>query len=198
MTKILIACNNDASIDLHNFMQSCADLAKQYCVDYNHSYSFVEPPRLTEREVISPMLDHQICFIAAHGDTYGIYNENGEDVITTRTTNYNFSNKGFYSVACSCAQHLHPELMRIGVKFFVGYNVPFVVGDDEVPFCECALEGLKHILDGESKKVAHKAMLDRFDKEIETATFTDKIRLLRDKEHLVFDGEDNVSLNDMI
>ena len=198
MANVLIACNNDTTVDLHGFLQSCADLAKQQCVDYSHSYSFMEPPHLTEQEVISPMLDYQICFIAAHGDAYGIYNENGEDVITTRTTNYNFSNKGFYSVACSCAQHLHPELMRIGVKFFVGYNVPFVVGDDENSFCECALEGLKHILDGEPKKVAYKAMLDKFDKEIETATFTDKIRLLRDKEHLVFDGEDNVSLADLI
>lgn len=76
MAKILIACNNDASVDLHSFMQSCADLAKQQCVDFHHEYSFVEPPHLTEQEVISPMLDHQICFIAAHGKPYGIINEN--------------------------------------------------------------------------------------------------------------------------
>ena len=88
--------------------------------------------------------------------------------------------------------------MRLGSKFFVGYNLPFIIGDDEVSFCECALEGLKLILDGQPKKVAHKAMLDRFDEVIKTASFKDKIRLLHDKEHLVFDGEDNASLADLI
>lgn len=194
MANILIACNNDNTVDLHDFLQSCADKARQLCVNNNHNYSFVEPPNLTEQKVISPMLNHQICFIAAHGDSNGVYNENGDDVVTTRTTNYNFADKGFYSVVCLCAQNLCPELMRIGLKFFVGYNVPFVIGDDEESFCECALEGLDCILKGESKEIAYKTMLDKYDEAIKTASFRDKLFLLHDKEHLVFDGEDNVSL----
>jgi hypothetical protein len=198
MANVLIACNNADSVDLHNFLQSCADLARQQCVDFNHNYSFVEPPHLTEQEVISPMPYHQICLIAAHGDADGVYNENHEDVVTTRTINYNFEGKGFYSVSCLCAQNLRIELMRIGLKLFVGYNIPFCVGDDEDLFCECALEGFKSILNGNSKKVAHKAMLDKYDEVIKTASFEDKIKLLRNKEHLVFDGEDNLLLSDLI
>lgn len=198
MANVIIACNNDSSVDLHNFLQLCADLARQQCVDYNHNYSFIEPPLLTEQKVLTPMSNHQICFIAAHGDAYGVYNENDKDVVTTRTTNYTLEGKGFYSVACSCGQGLCPELMRIGLRFFVGYNAPFVVGDDEESFCKCALEGYRCILDGESKKVAHQAMLDKYDEVINSASFIDQLRLLYDKEHLVFDGEDNVSLTDLI
>ena len=40
MANVLIACNNADSVDLHNFLQSCADLARQQCVDFNHNYSF--------------------------------------------------------------------------------------------------------------------------------------------------------------
>ena len=119
MANVLIACNNADSVDLHNFLQSCADLARQQCVDFNHNYSFVEPPHLTEQEVISPMPYHQICLIAAHGDADGVYNENHEDVVTTRTINYNFEGKGFYSVSCLCAQNLRIELICLSLSFFI-------------------------------------------------------------------------------
>ena len=194
MADILIACNNDANVELHNFMQSCADVARQYCVDNNHSYTSVVPPSLIESNVIPPMQKHQLCFIAAHGDSDGIYNENDADVITIRTTNYAFADKGLYTIACSCAQNLYPELNRLGIKLFVGYNAPFIVGDDEDAFCDCAVEGMKHILQGKTKSEAYKAMLDKYDDVIKTLSFKDKIRLLRDKERLRFEGEDNTTI----
>lgn len=33
MGKILIACNNDSTTILHDFLESCADEAKQICAD---------------------------------------------------------------------------------------------------------------------------------------------------------------------
>lgn len=198
MANILIACNNDTNVVLHSFMQYCADVAKQYCVDNGHLYSFVEPPRFTENEIITPMQNHHLCFVAAHGDYNGVYNEISDDVITVRTTNYAFANKGIYTVACSCAQNLHPELHRIGLKLSVGYNDAFIVGDDESAFCDCALEGLKHILQGKTKAEAHKAMLDKYDEVIATLPFHDGILLLHDKERLVFEGRDDVSIADLV
>ena len=80
------------------------------------------------------------------------------------------------------------------IKLFVGYNAPFIVGDDEDAFCDCAVEGMKHILQGKTKSEAYKAMLDKYDDVIKTLSFKDKIRLLRDKERLRFEGEDNTTI----
>lgn len=195
MANILIACNNDPGTVLHDFMQSCADEARQLCIDYNHDYTFAGAPQLTEETVISSMTDHQLCFIAAHGDSDGVYNEKEEDVVTTRTTNYNFSNKAFYSVSCSCAQNLCQELMRIGLSLFVGYNTSFYVGCHEEAFLECAIEGLRRLLQGDSKEDAHKAMLEKYDDVIDTLPFKDRILLLHNKESLIFAGEEGVSLS---
>lgn len=195
MANILVACNNGPGTDLHNFMQSCADEARQICVDNTHNYTLVEVPQLTEHNVISAMPNHQICVIAAHGDADGVYNENDTDVVTTHTTNYIFANKGFYSISCSCAQNLCPELIRIGLSIFVGYDAPFYVGDSENAFLDCAIEGLSQLLKGQTKSVAHKAMLDKFDAVIKTLSFKDQLLLLHNKEHLIFAGEDCISLN---
>ena len=198
MANILIACNNDSNVNLHDFMQLCADYAKQYCFDYNHKYIFIEPPFLTDKNILTNMDSNHVCFLAAHGDAYGVYNEASEDVVTTRTNNYAFVNKGVYTVACSCAQNLCSELMRIGAKFFVGYDKPFIVGNDEKAFCECAMEGLKHFLNGRTKDESYKVMLNKYDEIIKTLSFKDQVRMLRNKESLVFCGEDNVLLTDMI
>lgn len=198
MANILIACNNDSEIELHSFFQTCADTARQYCVDNCHTYTSIQPPYLQEAAVIDSMQCHQLCFVAAHGDFDGIYNENEEDVITTRTTNYAFADKGIYTVACFCGQNLHPELHRLGLKLSVGYNAPFIVGDNEEAFCDCALEGLKHLLQGKTKVEAHNATLNKYDEVIATLPFTDKIRLLHNKECLVFRGEETVSLLDLV
>lgn len=197
MANILVACSNDSSTDLHDFMQSCADEARQICVDDNHNYTLVEVPQLTEHNVISAMSNHQICVIAAHGDADGVYNESDADVVTTRTTNYIFANKGFYSISCSCAQNLCHELMRIGACLFVGYDDIFYVGDNEDAFLGCAIEGLKQLLNGQSKDIAHKAMLNKYDEIIDTLPFKDKILLLHNKESLVFAGNGSVSLKDL-
>ena len=90
--------------------------------------------------------------------------------------------------------------MKIGLKFFVGYKKPFTVGDNENLFRECAMEGLKCILEGKSKAVAYKEMLDIYDKIIENnnLSWQEEVKLLRNKESLVFEGEDNLSLSDLV
>ena len=105
MGKVLIAYNNDSGTVLHDFLESCADEAKQICADNGIDYSSVCPPDLNEQSVVGAMPDHHLCFIAAHGDVDGIYNEDDEAIVSTRTTNYNFKGKGLYSVACLCAQN---------------------------------------------------------------------------------------------
>ena len=86
----MIAYNNDSRTVLHDFLESCADEAKQICADNGIDYSSVCPLDLNEQSVVGVMPDHHLCFIAAHGDVDGIYNENDEAIVSIRTTNYIF------------------------------------------------------------------------------------------------------------
>lgn len=200
MSKILIAYNNDCETMLHDFFESCADEAKQICTDNNIVFSSAYPPRLNEQSVVGEMQNHCFCFFAAHGDADGIYNENYEDVVSVRTTNYNFKDKGFYSIACHCAQNLHPRLRMIGLRLFVGYNDNFHVRGDHTPFISSAMAGLKSFLRGDTVKMAKEKMVEEFDSQIELLDTTDPmaaIELMHNKEHLVFEGNDDLRFYDL-
>lgn len=200
MGKVLIAYNNDSGADLHDFFESCADEAKQICVDKDIYYTAVCPPDLNEQSVVGVMPDHHLCFIAAHGDADGIYNQDDEAIVSTRTTNYNFKGKGLYSVACLYAQNLHPHLKTLGLRFFVGYNDTFNVRGQHAPFINSAMAGLKSFLSGESADVAKEKMLKTYDEQIVALDATDPmaaIELVHNKEALVFDGEDTLVFSDL-
>ena len=200
MGKVLIAYNNDSGTVLHDFLESCADEAKQICADNGIDYTAVCPPDLDEQSVVGVMPDHHLCFIAAHGDADGIYNQDGEAIVSTRTTNYNFKGKGLYSVACLCAQNLHPHLKALGLRFFVGYNDTFNVRGEHAPFVNSAMAGLKSFLSGESADVAKEKMLTTYDEQIVALDATDPmaaIELVHNKEALVFEGEGTLVFPDL-
>ena len=200
MGKVLIAYNNDSGTVLHDFLESCADEAKQICADNGIDYSSVCPPDLNEQSVVGVMPDHHLCFIAAHGDVDGIYNEDDEAIVSTRTTNYNFKGKGLYGVACLCAQNLHPHLKVLGLRFFVGYNDTFNVRGEREPFVNSALAGLKSFLAGKNADAAKEKMLTTYDEQIVALDATDPmaaIELVHNKEALVFDGESTLVFSDL-
>ena len=185
----MIAYNNDSRTVLHDFLESCADEAKQICADNGIDYSSVCPLDLNEQSVVGVMPDHHLCFIAAHGDVDGIYNENDEAIVSIRTTNYNFKDKGLYSVACLCAHNLYPHLKLLGLRFF-----------EREPFVNSALAGLKSFLSGESADVAKEKMLTTYDEQIVALDATDPmaaIELVHNKEALVFDGEGTLVFSDL-
>ena len=200
MGKVLIAYNNDSGTVLHDFLESCADEAKQICADNGIDYSSVCPPDLDEQSVVGVMPDHHLCFIAAHGDADGVYDEDDKAIVSTRTTNYNFKGKGLYSVACLCAQNLHPHLKALGLRFFVGYNDTFNVRGEREPFVNSALAGLKSFLAGENADAAKEKMLTTYDEQIVALDATDPmaaIELVHNKEALVFDGESTLVFSDL-
>ena len=57
MGKVLIAYNNDSGTELHDFFESCADEAKQICVDNGIDYTAVCPPDLDEQRKILSCLN---------------------------------------------------------------------------------------------------------------------------------------------
>ena len=200
MGKVLIAYNNDSGTVLHDFLESCADEAKQICADNGIEFSSVCPPDLNEKSVVGVMPDHNLCFIAAHGDADGIYNEDDEAVVSTRTINYNFKGKGLYSVSCSCAQNLHPYLKALGLKIFVGYNDIFRVRGELEPFVNSAMAGLNSFLSGDNAEVAKEKMLSAYDKRIASldANSWEARYLVHNKESLVFDGDGELSFSDLL
>lgn len=188
MERVLIAYNNDYKSELHNFFESCADDAKQFCVDSHHSFSPVYPPSLNEQNVLVPMKEHTICFVASHGDADGVYNEEHAYIVSTQTMNYNLSGKTLYAVSCLCAEKLMPALKRIGLETFVGYNDNLRVIEGEPMFRDSVMEGLKAILKGYDKSIAKKYMLDKYTKCIEDAPSDEiKMLLLHNREHLYFE-----------
>ena len=52
MEHLLIAYNNAPNSELHFFFESCADDAKQFCVDNHHDFEPICPPSLLESNVI--------------------------------------------------------------------------------------------------------------------------------------------------
>ena len=200
MVNVLITFDNDPLTDLHDFFESCADEVKQSCIDNGINYSSLFPPEMKAQKVIDAMLSHNICVISGHGDSYGIYNENKEDVVSTRTTNYNFEGKGFYSIACSCAQNLLPHLRSLGLLFFVGCEDTFRVRGDREPFVICAISGLKSFLSGNDIKQAKEIMFNTYDEQIEALDQIDPMaakELLHFKESLVFEGGDHLVINNL-
>lgn len=198
MSGILIAYDNDNRTELRDLFEACADDAKQACVDNGLSYESVCPPTLTEENVIGVMPTHHLCFIASHGDYDGIYNESKQEIISIRTTNYNFGGKGLYSIACSCAKNLGPHLLGLGLQFFVGYNELFVTKGDLEPFVISAMSGLKSVLSGDNVETAKEKMLASFDEQIAILDTKDRLGaafLLRNKEALVFEGDGTLVLS---
>jgi hypothetical protein len=51
MDKVLIAYNNDSTTILHDFLESCADEAKQICADNGIEYSSVYPPEMSKTTI---------------------------------------------------------------------------------------------------------------------------------------------------
>lgn len=96
------------------------------------------------------MTSHSLCVFAAHGSSDSIVNENDDEVISTRTTNYVFKGKGLYAISCSCASSLLPELSRIGISIFVGYDDDFRLSGDAGVFVNCALSGFRSFAEGKS------------------------------------------------
>lgn len=196
MGKVLISYNNDSGADLHDFFESCADEAKQICADNGIDYSSVCPPDLNEQSVVGVMPDHHFCFMAAHGDADGIYNEDDEAIVSTCTTNYNFNGKALYTVACSCAQNLYPHLKAIGLQFFVGYKDAFNVRGERESFICSAMAGLKSFLSGDNAEIAKGKMLCIYDEQIAALDETDPmaaVELVHNKEALVFECDNNTT-----
>ena len=212
MPKIIIAYNNSYNTDLHNYFQLCADNIRQSCAENKHHYTSITPPELTEDRIMENIQTHHFCFIAMHGDADGVYNENNEDVISTRTTNYAFKEKCLYSIACHCAKNLKEELTRIGINLFVGYENEYHVGYNDTIFADCAMEGAKQICSGSTFEKSKAYMLAKYDESInelykslndtennskKNTLLWDATFLLENKENLIFEGELSLTLSDI-
>ena len=201
MNSILVAFNSSSDDFSHSFFQSCADEVRQLCADFRIPCTSKTGDDLTEQGVMLAMENHALCMIASHGSFDSIVDENGNDVISTRTTNYAFNGKGLYAVSCWCAQKLMPELCRIGLSLFVGFKDEIRFAGEESVFVNCALSGLKSFVGGNDLGQAKADMLSSFDNAIEGAKDSsnpfEKMFLLHDKESLVICGAPELTFADL-
>lgn len=114
MEKVLIAYNDDASENSRHFFYDCATDIRNYCLEKSFDYYLLTPPNLTEVKFMEMAQDSKICYVASHGQPDSVVNEEGEEFVSTKTTNYNLNGKCFFAVSCYCAQNLKDELLRIG------------------------------------------------------------------------------------
>ena len=131
MNSILLAFNSQPDDSSHNFFQTCADEARQICSTLGIEYTNKTGAELTELEVMRSMTLCSVGLFAVHGSYDAIVNEEYDDLISARTTNYALKGKALYTISCHCASGLLPELRRIGISMFVGYNDEFVFTDNE-------------------------------------------------------------------
>ena len=200
MAKVLIGYNSDVSDPAKALFEACADEAKQICVDAGCNFEVLTTPALTNQNVVNQLCDKQVFFVAAHGASDAVLNENDEEVVSTRTTNYGFKDKGLYSVSCNTAISLKEELQRIGVLLYVGYDDVFRSFGDIEPFCECAMEGLRQFLSGTTLAEARTKMKEMFEAKQHLLAATNRQAawwLNHDKVHLCFEGEDGLTINDL-
>ena len=200
MAKVLIGYNSDVSDPAKALFEACADEAKQICVDAGCDFEVLTTPNLTNQNVVNQLGDKQVFFVTAHGASDAVLNEKDEEVVSTRTTNYGFKDKGFYSVSCYTAKSLKDELQRIGVLLYVGYDDTFISAGDTEPFCECAMEGLRQILSGTTLAEARTKMKEMFEakrKVLEKVNSKAAKFLVHDKIHLCFEGDDGLTINDL-
>ena len=201
MNSILVAFNSSSDDFSHRFFQSCADEVRQLCADFRIPCTSKTGDDLTEQGVMLAMENNALCMIASHGSFDSIVDENGNDVISTRTTNYAFNGKGLYAISCWCAQKLMPELCRIGLSLFVGFKDEIRFAGEESVFVNCALSGLKSFVGGNDLGQAKADMLSSFDNAIEGAKDSsnpfEKMFLLHDKESLVICGAPELTFADL-
>ena len=201
MNSILIAFNSCLDDLSHSFFQTCADEARQLCADTGIPCTSMTGNDLEEQSIMQAIDNHSLCVLASHGSFDSIVDENGNDVISTRTTNYAFNGKGLYAVSCWCAQSLMPELCRIGLSLFVGYDDEIRFSGDESVFVDCALSGLRSFVGGKCLELAKEDMLSSFDEAITKAGESpdpfEKMLLLHDKESLVFFGDPELTFADL-
>lgn len=201
MDEVLIAFDNDSRTNLRTFFESCADDVRQSCACNKIGYDSLFPPHLTNDELVKKMENVKVCIVAAHGSHDCIFNEEGEEFISIRTTNYSLSDKFLYTVSCSTAIDLMTKLFSVGLKLYVGYKGLFKVGKNESVFMECAMSGINSFISGKNFGDSQKDMLIKFDNEIEelrkSNSFWDSVLLFDDRESLVFKGNSQITINDL-
>ena len=201
MEKVLIAYNDDVSENSRQFFYDCATDIRNYCLTKGLDVDLLTPPNLTESQFMEVALNSKICYVAVHGQADSVVNEDDVEFVSTKTTNYNLNGKCFFAVSCNCAQELKDELIRIGLKLFVGYRDKYTEFPGYDEFMQSANHGLKVFIDG--KNVAQMkndiyAEYDRLFNEKKKKSAMAADALLDNKESLVIDGDDNLTIENLI
>lgn len=200
MAKVLIAYNDDVSERSRQFFDACATDIRNFCYTHGLECELLSPPKLTHDEFISIAKSSEICYVVAHGTPNSILNEKEEDVLSIYTTNYDLCGKALFAVSCFCAQSLKEELLRIGMKLFVGYRHKYTEFPEYEEFMESANSGIKAFFTGANVYQMRQIMnaeYDRLYEELDSKNPLAADSLFDNKEALVIEGDDELVINDL-
>lgn len=198
--KVLIAYNDDISESSRQFFDDCATDIRNFCAENGIDFQIITPPQLETQNLMDSVLDSQICYIASHGRTDAIVNEKDNDIISFRTTNYNLDGKALFAVSCYCAETLKDELIRIGLKLFVGYRSKYTEFPGYDEFYTSANSGLKVFVKGASVLEVKETMYKVYDAGYDSLDAKSSIAadaILDNREGLVVEGDDDLHISDL-
>jgi hypothetical protein len=207
---ILIAIDDRDELPMRDFNDLCADEVIFMCKKCKTKYEKITNVSLNYETVTSKMKDKNALFIAAEGNEYGIFaGEDNRDVISVNTNNKSLAGKLFYAISCLTAKKLKDKLIENGLVCYWGYECEFKFKPGFRHFLDCALNGIKCLLDGKSAKESYIASLATYDNCLKTLEKEKKekkdtkliaaydlaiMALINDREGLIVEGDLNFKI----
>ena len=200
--RLLIAYNNDGADNGSTHFAFCGEEMEIEADSRQIDKVVLTPPNLTHTLLMEHLPVCQVCFVASHGDTKSIANEKNEDVISVSFDNSVFRGKLLYTVSCHCGAELKDHLVEKGLRSFWGFANELKFWGGYPQYSQCALTGIKSLLDGKNLKESKALMLAKYDEgiaELEKEKDNPFLAadLYDDKEALVVYGEDDLVLDEL-
>lgn len=192
MNKVIIACNDNPNVELHDFFEYSADLIVETCEKLGIPRQRIGMPNLTSMELSKHSIGAELYCIASHGNNSSIEDGYKQDLISKQTMVNYLHDKVLYAIACSCGKDLPSYLLNNGLKAFVGYNDELVVQEGYAQFAKSAVQGAVSLLEGhtlrESLNIMNAAYDNYFD-ELDKIDHKVAAILLDNQEHLIAAGD---------
>lgn len=176
---LVIAFNNDPKDECHSFFQACADSARQIASDHKKEHHWVEYNNLNADYIFCQVnsIDKPLVFVAvSHGYENALVNSSNEDYLSDTVNDYLFHSNIVYAISCLSSNVLGGKLVSKGVRAYWGYKEEFIIyiGDDI--FMDCAMEGLRQLVNGEELEVAFRKAREKYEQEVEIMFRQDYLR----------------------
>ena len=169
MIKIILAYDED-NYTLGEYFAYCAFNISQYFNDEQHGIIKITGRVLNSAYIDLELSKHEnipFLFIAySHGTKHSLISD--EEYLSNSSNLLPFQDSFFYTFSCSSGIELGMNLIDNGAKVFIGYKSDvYIITTYQQIFAECANEGMKYFLKGESVENSFLKMIEKHNDEID-------------------------------